>query len=55
MAKENICGKAFEELTEDELMEYDDGAVITVTILPATTLLCLSISIAVSASVSICC
>jgi len=55
MVKENICGKAFEELTEDELMEYEGGAIITVTALPSTTLLCLSISIAVSATVTICC
>ena len=55
MAKENICGKAFEELTNDEMMEFEGGLVPLVSLLPASTFLCLSISIAVSATVSICC
>jgi len=43
MAKENICGKAFEELTNDEMMECNGGIIsltpgpVTIT---ATTLPC---------------
>ena len=31
MAKENICGKAFEELTTDEMVEFEGGATLTTT------------------------
>ena len=31
MAKENICGKAFEELTTDEMVEFEGGVTLTTT------------------------
>ena len=40
MAKENICGKAFEELTPDEMNEYSGGAVTAVTTITTTTIPC---------------
>ena len=49
MKKEIICGKAFEDLTPEELVEYDGGVVITVTALPV----CLSIAASVSVGVSV--
>lgn len=41
MTKENICGKAFEELTNDEMMEVEGGIASSLSpIVSATTLPC---------------
>ena len=47
MAKENICGKAFEELTNDEMVEYEGGAIFTT----VTTASCIMSTASVVASV----
>lgn len=53
MKKEIICGKAFEDLTPEELVEYDGGVVVTVTALPVSTPICLSIAASVSVGLSV--
>ena len=52
MNKEFICGKAFEDLTNEEMMEFEGGATVTTT-LSTTTLSCIGASIVISAGVSL--
>lgn len=52
MNKEFVCGKAFEDLTNDEMMEFEGGATVT-TFLSTTTLSCIGASIVISGGVSL--
>jgi len=52
MAKENICGKAFEELSSDELNEYSGGAVTVTTTVVSTSLPC-TVSAGIASLVSV--
>jgi len=54
MNKENICGKAFEELTNDEMMEVEGGiatslsSIVNVTTLPCgigASISCIGVSV----------
>ncbi len=51
MDKEMYCGKSFEELSNEEMMEYEGGAATTV--LSTTTLPCIGASIVISGGVSL--
>ena len=51
MTKRMICGEAFEELSNEELYEYEGGAATT--FLSTTTVGCLAASIIISGGVSL--
>ena len=40
MTKANICGRSFEELTNEEMMEYEGGTTSFTPVTPATSLPC---------------
>lgn len=49
--KKVVCGEAFEELSEGEMMEFEGGAIWTS--LSTTTAPCISASVVVSGGVSL--
>lgn len=51
MTKKMVCGDSFEELSNDEMMEYEGGAIWTT--LSTTTAGCIAASIVVSGGVSL--
>ncbi|MBQ3783094.1 MAG: hypothetical protein II838_06575 [Lachnospiraceae bacterium] len=51
MDKKIICGKSFEELSNEEMMEFEGGAIWTT--LSTTTAGCVAASVVVSAGVSL--
>ena len=51
MSKDMICGKSFEELSNDELMEYEGGAIWTS--LSTTTVSCIAASAVISGGVTL--
>ncbi len=51
MDKKIICGEAFEELSNAEMMEFEGGAIWTT--LSTTTAPCVSGSVVISAGVSL--
>lgn len=51
MTKTMICGQAFEELSDEQMFDYEGGAIATT--LSTTTLGCVAASIVISGGVSL--